>query len=78
MKPKVQFRLRISKGDDIAVGPGQDRAAGSDRRDGLDHGGGACTGMSYRRAGCFVDMMNRCFGTESSKRDGGKRVAERN
>jgi molybdate transport system regulatory protein len=59
--PKVQFRLRIVLGDDIAVGPG--------KVDLLEAIGGAGSitaaartlGMSYRRAWLLVDTMNRCF-----------------
>ena len=59
--PKIQFRLRIVLGDDIAVGPG--------KVDLLEAIGGAGSitaaakvlGMSYRRAWLLVDTMNRCF-----------------
>ena len=59
--PQVHFRLRISKGPDIAIGPGK-----IDLLEAIDHTGSISAaaktlGMSYRRAWLLVDMMNRCF-----------------
>lgn len=57
----VRFRLRITHGDTIAVGPGK-----IDLLEAID-GAGSLTaaakrlGMSYRRAWLLVDTMNRCF-----------------
>lgn len=60
-RPRVQFRLRISQGEDIAVGPGK-----VDLLEAIDAGGSITAaakalGMSYRRAWLLVDTMNRCF-----------------
>lgn len=61
MKPRIQFRLRISRGQDIAVGPGK-----IDLLEAIDAAGSITAaarslGMSYRRAWLLVDTMNRCF-----------------
>ena len=60
-KPEARFRLRITKGDAIAIGPGK-----VDLLEAIN-GAGSLTaaaknlGMSYRRAWLLVDTMNRCF-----------------
>jgi len=61
MKPHVQFRLRISKGADIAVGPGKIDLLEAIARTGSITGAARSLGMSYRRAWLLVDTMNRCF-----------------
>ncbi len=59
--PDVRFRLRITRGDAIAIGPGK-----VDLLEAID-GAGSLTaaarglGMSYRRAWLLVDTMNKCF-----------------
>ena len=61
MSLHARFRLRINKGEEIAVGPGKVAlleaiiAAGSITAAAKD------LGMSYRRAWLLVDDMNRCF-----------------
>lgn len=57
----VQFRLRISHGDDIAVGPGKIDLLEAIARTGSITAGAKALGMSYRRAWLLVDTMNRCF-----------------
>ncbi len=80
MKPRVQFRLRISQGEEIAVGPGK-----VDLLEAIDAAGSITAaarslGMSYRRAWLLVDTMNRCFRTPlveaeaGGKRGGGARL----
>jgi molybdate transport system regulatory protein len=60
-RPDVRFRLRITHGDAIAVGPGK-----IELLEAID-GAGSLTaaarelGMSYRRAWLLVDTMNKCF-----------------
>jgi molybdate transport system regulatory protein len=63
MKPRVQFRLRISRGDDIAVGPGKVDLLEAIGRTGSITAAARALGMSYRRAWLLVDTMNRCFRT---------------
>ena len=63
MKLRSEFRLRIRRGDDIAVGPGK-----IDLLEAIDTAGSITAaarslGMSYRRAWLLVDTMNRCFRT---------------
>jgi molybdate transport system regulatory protein len=61
MKPRIQFRLRISKGDDIAVGPGKIHLLEAIGATGSITAAARSLGMSYRRAWMLVDTMNRCF-----------------
>ena len=80
MKLRTEFRLRIRRGDDIAVGPGK-----IDLLEAIDAAGSITAaarslGMSYRRAWLLVDTMNRCFRTPvvdaeaGGKRGGGARL----
>jgi len=57
----VHFRLRISRGDDIAIGPGKIDLLEAIARTGSITAAAKALGMSYRRAWLLVDMMNRCF-----------------
>jgi molybdate transport system regulatory protein len=57
----VTFRLRITKGDDIAVGPGKIELLEAIARNGSITSAAKALGMSYRRAWLLVDTMNRCF-----------------
>jgi molybdate transport system regulatory protein len=57
----VNFRLRITKGDDIAVGPGKIDLLEAIARSGSITSAAKELGMSYRRAWLLVDTMNRCF-----------------
>ena len=59
--PRVHFRLRISRGDDIAIGPGKIDLLEAIARTGSITAAAKALGMSYRRAWLLVDMMNRCF-----------------
>jgi len=74
MKLRTEFRLRIRRGDDIAVGPGK-----IDLLEAIDTAGSITAaerslGMSYRRAWLLVDTMNRCFRTPVVEAEaGGKR-----
>ena len=58
---RAHFRLRISRGDDIAIGPGKIELLEAIARTGSITGAAKALGMSYRRAWVLVDMMNRCF-----------------
>jgi molybdate transport system regulatory protein len=77
---RTEFRLRIRRGDDIAVGPGK-----IDLLEAIDSAGSITAaahslGMSYRRAWLLVDTMNRCFRSPvveaeaGGKRGGGARL----
>jgi len=59
--PRIHFRLRISRGDDIAIGPGKIELLEAIARTGSITAAAKTLGMSYRRAWLLVDMMNRCF-----------------
>jgi len=61
--PSVQFRLRIVRGDDIAVGPGKVDLLEAIAATGSITAAAKTLGMSYRRAWLLVDTMNRCFAT---------------
>jgi molybdate transport system regulatory protein len=80
MRVRTEFRLRIRRGDDIAVGPGK-----IDLLEAIDTAGSITAaarslGMSYRRAWLLVDTMNRCFripvveAEAGGKRGGGARL----
>ncbi len=58
---EVNFRLRITRGDDIAVGPGKIDLLVAIARTGSITSAAKDLGMSYRRAWLLVDTMNRCF-----------------
>ena len=73
---RIQFRLRILRGRDIAVGPGKIDLLEAIGKTGSITAAGRSLGMSYRRAWLLVDTMNRCFRrpvveTESGGRSGG-------
>jgi molybdate transport system regulatory protein len=80
MKPRIQFRLRISNGDDIAVGPGKIELLEAIATTGSITAAASALGMSYRRAWLLVDTMNRCFRSAvveaeaGGKRGGGTRL----
>ena len=57
----IQFRLRVTRGDDIAVGPGKIDLLEAIARTGSITAAARELGMSYRRAWLLVDTMNRCF-----------------
>jgi molybdate transport system regulatory protein len=78
--PRVQFRLRITRGDDIAVGPGKVDLLEAIASTGSITAAARQLGMSYRRAWLLVDTMNRCFeepvvaAEAGGKRGGGTRL----
>src|SRR5881392_2021820 len=78
--PAVQFRVRISKGDDIAIGPGKVDLLEAIGETGSITSAAKRLGMSYRRAWLLVDTMNRCFrkpvveAEAGGKRGGGARL----
>src|SRR5436309_935790 len=78
--PRVQFRVRVTKGDDIAVGPGKVDLLEAIATAGSITAAARQLGMSYRRAWLLVDTMNRCFrkpaveAEAGGKRGGGARL----
>ncbi len=63
VRPVVHFRLRVVRGDDIAVGPGKIELLEAIADTGSITAAAKRLGMSYRRAWLLVDTMNRCFRT---------------
>ncbi len=80
MRHRTEFRLRIRRGDDIAVGPGKIDLLEAIDASGSISAAARSLGMSYRRAWLLVDTMNRCFRTplveaeSGGKRGGGARL----
>jgi len=78
--PRAQFRLRIRRGTDIAVGPGKIDLLEAIAKTGSITAAARALGMSYRRAWLLVDTMNRCFeepvvvAETGGKRGGGTRL----
>src|SRR6185503_2140412 len=60
---RVHFRLRLTKGEDIALGPGKVALLEAIARTGSITAAAKSLDMSYRRAWLLVDTMNRCFRT---------------
>jgi len=59
--PDVRFRLRITVGDAIAIGPGKVDLLEAIHTVGSLTAAARSLGMSYRRAWLLVDTMNKCF-----------------
>jgi molybdate transport system regulatory protein len=80
VKPQTQFRLRIRRGADIALGPGKVELLEAIAKTGSITAAARALGMSYRRAWLLVDTMNRCFrrpvvsAEAGGKRGGGARL----
>jgi len=60
-KTEVHFRLRITQGKAIAIGPGKIDLLEAIEKSGSLTSAARAMGMSYRRAWMLVDTMNRCF-----------------
>lgn len=61
MANKVELKLRILHGEDIAIGPGKVELLEAIVEQGSISAAARAMGMSYRRAWLLVDTMNRCF-----------------
>ncbi len=61
LKPVVQFRLRITKDNDIAIGPGKVALLEAIVTTGSITAAAKALGMSYRRAWLLIDSMNQMF-----------------
>lgn len=59
MKSRVQFRLRIYRDDDIAIGPGKVALLESVAETGSISAAARQQGMSYKRAWILIDEVNR-------------------
>lgn len=74
VKDDIRFRLRITRGADIAVGPGKIDLLETIGKAGSITSAAKELNMSYRRAWLLVDTMNRCFkGPVVEAETGGKR-----
>ncbi|WP_029001711.1 winged helix-turn-helix domain-containing protein [Azohydromonas australica] len=63
MKAKVQLRLRIYRGDVVAIGPGKVSLLEAIAETGSISAAARSMGMSYRRAWMLVDEMTRSLRT---------------
>ncbi len=61
MKPVAQFRLRITKDKNIAIGPGKVALLEAIVEAGSITAAAKALGMSYRRAWLLIDSMNQMF-----------------
>jgi len=79
-KSRAQFRLRIRRGDDIALGPGKVDLLEAIAKTGSITAAARSLRMSYRRAWLLVDTMNRSFtkpvveAESGGRRGGGTRL----
>jgi molybdate transport system regulatory protein len=60
-KAEVRFRIRVTRGENIALGPGKIALLEAIARTGSITAAAKALGMSYRRAWLLVDTMNRSF-----------------
>ena len=60
-KPQVQCRVRVTRGKDIALGPGKMQLLAAIGTAGSISGAAREMNMSYRRAWLLVETMNSCF-----------------
>jgi len=80
VKASIRFRLRVTRGADIALGPGKIDLLEAIAKTGSISAAARSLGMSYRRAWLLVDTMNRCFreplveAETGGKRGGGARL----
>ena len=58
MKPKVQFRMRVTREDTVAIGPGKVALLEAIAETGSISAAARLLGMSYRRAWLLVDELN--------------------
>jgi molybdate transport system regulatory protein len=58
---QATLRIRITRGEDIAIGQGKADLLQGVRETGSIAGAARRMGMSYRKAWLLLDEMNRCF-----------------
>lgn len=81
-KPQLHFRVRITKGEAIALGPGKIELLEAIDATGSITAAARQLGMSYRRAWMLVETMNQCFkrpvvdAETGGKRGGGTRLTD--
>lgn len=80
-KWRVEPRWRVSRGDEIALGPGKVDLLDAIGQTGSISAAARALGMSYRRAWLLVETLNRCFrqplvATSSFRRGGASLTAE--
>jgi molybdate transport system regulatory protein len=63
MPNRFQFHIRVSKSEDVALGPGKIALLEAIVRTGSISAAARTHAMSYRRAWMLVDSMNRSFET---------------
>jgi molybdate transport system regulatory protein len=61
MAPRLDIRIRLYCGDEIAMGPGKADLLDAIAAHGSISAAGRALDMSYRRAWLLVDAMNRCW-----------------
>lgn len=59
--PHFSLKLRLHRGDAIALGPGKMELLEALQKTGSISSAARSMGMSYRRAWLLVDTMNQCF-----------------
>jgi len=57
----VQIRVRVTRGNEVAIGPGKIDLLAAIHSAGSISGAARSMGMSYRRAWLLVETMNQCF-----------------
>lgn len=60
-KPVVRFRLRVTCGETVAIGPGKIQLLEAIQRTGSLTAAAKSIGMSYRRAWLLIDELNRAL-----------------
>jgi molybdate transport system regulatory protein len=76
------LRIRIPRGEEIALGPGKAALLEAIHRCGSISGAGRDLGMSYRKAWLMVDQMNQCFreplviSVKGGTKGGGARITD--
>jgi molybdate transport system regulatory protein len=80
--PQVRFRMRITHGDDIAVGPGKVALLEAIEQTGSITAAAKSLDMSYRRAWLLLDELNRSLRepavdcSQGGRRGGGSALTE--
>lgn len=60
-KPVVRFRLRVTCGETVAIGPGKIQLLEAIQQTGSLTAAAKSIGMSYRRAWLLIDELNRAL-----------------
>ncbi|WP_233272737.1 winged helix-turn-helix domain-containing protein [Paraburkholderia acidisoli] len=65
-EPQVRFRMRITQGDTIALGPGKVALLEAVREHGSISAAARSMNMSYRRAWLLMDELNRALASPAT------------